>query len=69
MAAIQNQIRFGKIRINKAHKKLHITDDNNDFFLQKVSASTEVGNSKIRIQNVKMFDINIISKADNPVYL
>ena len=69
MAAIKNQIRFGKIIINKAHKKLHITDAINDFFLQNVSANTEVGNSNIHIQNVKIFDINTISKVDNPVYL
>ena len=39
------------------------------FFLQKVSANTEVGNSNIHIQNVKILDINTISKVDNPVYL
>lgn len=55
--------------MNKVHKKLHITDANNDFFLQNVSANTEVGNSKIHIQNVKILDINTISKVDNPVYL
>jgi hypothetical protein len=66
---MQNHIRFGDTRINKAHKKLHITDANKDFFLQNVSANTEVGNSNIHIQNVKMLDINTISKVDNPVYL
>ena len=66
---MQNQNRFGNTRINKAHRKLHITDASNDFFLQNVSANTEVGNSNIHIQNVKMLDINMISKVDNPVYL
>jgi hypothetical protein len=69
MAAIQNQIRLENIKINRVHKKLHITDANNDFFLQKVSANTEVGNSNIHIQKVKIFDINMISKVDNHVYL
>ena len=55
--------------MNIAHKKFETTDAINDFFLPKVSARTEVGNSKIHIQNVKIFDINIISKVDNPVYL
>jgi hypothetical protein len=52
-----------------AQMKLQTTEAINDFFLQKVSASTEVGNSKIHIQNVKIFDINTISNVDNPVYL
>ena len=64
-----NQIRFGNNTIIVAQMKLQITEAINDFFLQKVSASTEVGNSKIHIQNVKIFDINMISKVDNPVYL
>lgn len=51
------------------HRKFETTDAISDFFLQKVSAKTDVGNSKIHIQNVKMFDINIISKVDNHVYL
>ena len=46
-----------------------MTEAISDFFLQKVSAKTEVGNSNIHIQNVKIFDISIISKVDNPVYL
>ena len=68
-AAIQNPIRFGKNRINKAQMKLAITEANNDFFLQKVSANTDVGNSKNRIKNVKIFDTRIISAVDNQVYL
>ena len=51
------------------HKKLQITEAIKDLFLQKVSHNTEVGNSNIHIQNVKIFDIKIISKVDNPVYL
>jgi hypothetical protein len=66
---MQNHTKFGNTRINKAHRKLHITDASNDFFLQNVSANTEVGNSNIHIQNVKILDINTISKVDNPVYL
>nr|MBR6099674.1 hypothetical protein [bacterium] len=49
--------------------KLAITEANNDFFLQKVSANTDVGNSKNRIKNVKIFDTRIISAVDNQVYL
>ncbi len=60
---------FGNTRINNVHRKLHMTDADNDFFLQNVSANTEVGNSNIHIQNVNMFDINTISKVDNHVYL
>ena len=52
-----------------AHRKFETTDAISDFFLQNVSANTEVGNSSIHIQNVNIFDINIISKVDNPVYL
>jgi hypothetical protein len=55
--------------MNVAHRKFETTEAINDFFLPNVSARTEVGNSKIHIQNVKIFDINIISKVDNPVYL
>ena len=69
MAAIQNQIKFGNNTIIVAQIKLHITEAIKDFFLHIVSANVDVGNSNIHIQNVKMFDINIISKVDNPVYL
>jgi hypothetical protein len=69
MAAIQNQIREGNSNINNVHKKLQITEAIKDFFLQKVSHNTEVGNSNIHIQKVKIFDTNTISKVDNPVYL
>ena len=55
--------------MNVAHRKFETTEAINDFFLQNVSAKTDVGNSKIHIQNVKMFDTNTISKVDNPVYL
>ena len=55
--------------MNIVHIKLETTDAINDFFLPNVSAKTDVGNSKIHIQNVKIFDINTISKVDNPVYL
>jgi hypothetical protein len=51
------------------HKKFETTEAINDFFLPNVSARTDVGNSKIHIQNVKIFDINTISKVDNHVYL
>lgn len=44
-------------------------DKNWDFLFQNVSANTEVGSSKIRIQNVKIFDISMISEVDNHVYL
>lgn len=66
---MQNHTRFGQNNINKAKIKLHITEAIRDFFLQKVSHNTEVGNSKNHIQSVKIFDINTISKVDNPVYL
>ena len=69
IAAIQNPVRFGHNRMNVAHRKFETTEAINDFFLQNVSAKTDVGNSKIHIQNVKIFDINTISKVDNPVYL
>ena len=55
--------------MKSVHRKLQITEAINDFFLQKVSHNTEVGNSNIHIQNDITFDINTISKVDNPVYL
>ena len=64
-----NQIRFGNNTIIVAQMKLQITEAINDFFLQKVSANVEVGNSNIHIHNVKMFEINIISAVESQVYL
>jgi hypothetical protein len=64
-----NQIRFGNSTIMVAQMKLQITDAIKDFFLQKVSANVEVGNSKIHIHNVNMFEINIISAVESQVYL
>lgn len=55
--------------MNRVHIKLNVTDAIRDFFLQNVSANTEVGSSNIRIQNVKIFDISMISEANNHVYL
>ena len=55
--------------MNVAHRKFEMTDAISDFFLQNVSAKTDVGNSSIHIQNVKIFDTNIISAVDKPVYL
>ena len=52
-----------------AQMKLQMTEAINDFFLQKVSANVEVGNSNIHIHNVKMFEINIISAVESQVYL
>ena len=66
---MQNPVRLGHNKINVAHRKFETTEAINDFFLPNVSAKTDVGNSSIHIQNVNMFDISMISKVDNPVYL
>ena len=68
-AAIQNPVKLGHNKMKAVHKKFETTEAINDFFLPNVSARTDVGNSKIHIQNVKIFDINTISKVDNHVYL
>jgi hypothetical protein len=49
--------------------KLQTTEATKDFFLHIVSANTEVGNSKIHIQNVNILDIKTISAVESQVYL
>ena len=52
-----------------AQMKLHTTEAINDFFLHIVSANVDVGNSKIHIHRVNIFEINIISAVESQVYL